>query len=175
MLTGERESIVSILEDHILESISQVEWNTTSIDTDFTYVSESFNHFIQNIEESDRGSTGVILAVLIENYLVFSHIGETSIMLVETDGTITSLSNNDTSKTEFHAISSGEVFPGSHIYLSSSALENRLSDDLIRDISALNPTEWKNIIGDVFRKEIQDTIHIAHISNEVDVQPIVRG
>jgi hypothetical protein len=117
----------------------------------------------------------VILAVLIDDSLVFSHIGDTGIILVEQDGTITILSNNDPAKTEFHAVSSGEVLPGSHIYLSSSPLENRLSDDLIRDLSALNSLEWKNIIGDVFRKEIQDTIHVAHISHEVDVEPIRRG
>ena len=115
-----------------------------------------------------------IIAILIGDYLVFSHIGDTGIILIEQDGTITSLSNNDPSKTEFHAVSSGEVLAGSHIYLSSSPLENRLSDDLIRDLSALNPVEWKNIIGDVFRKEIQDTIHIAHVSHAVDVQPIIR-
>ncbi len=157
-----------------MESISQVEWSIASIDTDFTFVSENFNHFIQNIDESDRDSIGVLFAVLIDDTLVFSHIGDTSIILIEDDGTITSLSNNDPSNTEFHAISSGEVLAGSHIYLSSSPLENRLSDDLIRDLSALNPTEWKNIIGDVFRKEIQDTIHIAHISHEADVKPTVR-
>jgi hypothetical protein len=175
ILTGDKESITSILEDHILESISQVEWSIDTIDTDFTFVSENFNHFMQNIDESDRSSTWVILAVLIDDSLVFSHIGDTGIILVEQDGTITSLSNNDPSKTEFHAVSSGEVLAGSHIYLSSSPLENRLSDDLIRDLSALNTVEWKNIIGDVFRKEIQDTIHIAHISHEVDTQPIRRG
>ncbi len=174
ILTSEKESIASVLEDHLLESISQVEWNIESIDTDFTFVSENFNHFIQNIDESDRNSIGVLFAVLIDDTLVFSHIGDTSIILVESDGSITSLSNNDPSNTEFHAISSGEVLAGSHIYLSSSPLENRLSDDLIRDLSALNPVEWKNIIGDVFRKEIQDTIHIAHISQEVEVKPIVR-
>jgi hypothetical protein len=146
-----------------------------SIDTDFTFVSENFNHFTQNIDESDRESIGVLFAVLIDNTLVFSHIGDTSIILVESDGAITSLSNNDPSNTEFHAVSSGDVLPGSHIYLSSTPLENRLSDDLIRDLSALNPVEWKNIIGDVFRKEIQDTIHIAHISQEIVEKTTVRG
>lgn len=166
ILTGEKESIISVLEDHLLESISGMEWTTDSINPDFTFISENFNHFIQNIDEEDRASFAVVLAVLIDDYLVFSHIGDTSILLVEKDWSITNLSNNDITKKEFQAISTGEVLEGSHIYLSSSPLENRLSDDLIRDLSSLNSVEWKNIIGDVFRKEIQDTIHVAHISHE---------
>jgi hypothetical protein len=77
----------------------------------------------------------VVFAVLIGEELVFSHIGDTSILLVEADGTINNLSNNDPTEAEFQAVSSGEVLPGSHVYLSSAPLENRLSDDLIRDLS----------------------------------------
>jgi hypothetical protein len=117
-------------------------------------------------------SISVALAILIDDTLVFSHIWDTSILLVEQDGTITNLSNSDPSRAEFHAISSGEVLPWSHIYISSSSLESRLSDDLIRDLSALKPIEWKDITHDIFRKEIQDTIHIAYIAHEVDVAPI---
>jgi hypothetical protein len=174
ILTGKKESITSVLEDHILESISQVEWSIESIDTDFTFVSENFNHFMQNIDESDRSTIGVILAVLIGDSLIFSHIGDTGIILVEQDGAITSLSNNDPSKTGFSAISSGEVLPGSHIYLSSSPLEDRVSDDLLRDLSDLNSAEWKDIISDILKKESQPTIHIAYISNEVTIQPRTR-
>ncbi len=166
IITWDKENVVSILEDHLLESISGMEWMDESINTDFTYISENFNHFIQNIDESDRIGTGVILAVLIENQLIFSHIGDTSILLVEEDGTITSLNNNNPEKTEFEAISTGEILAGAHIYLSSSSLEERLSDDLLRDLSLLTSAEWRNIVHDVLRKELQESVHIAHIQNE---------
>lgn len=167
ILSGEKENILSILEDHLLESISSIEWELSNLKGDFTYISENFNHFIQNISEEERVGLGVVFAVLIDTELAFAHIGDTSVLLVEEDGSITDLSNNDTSKVEFQAISSGEVLPWSHMYLSSSPLENRLSDDLIRDLSSLNQIEWKNIITDVFKKEIQDTIHVGYISNSV--------
>lgn len=166
ILTGEKESIISILEDHLLESISWIEWEGQSLGTDFTFISENFNHFIQNIDIADRASIGVLFAVLIGEELVFSHIGDTSILLVEADGNINNLSNNDPTLGEFQAISSGEVLAGSHVYLSSSPLENRLSDDIIRDLSWLNEVEWKNIIADIFKKEIQETIHVWHIYHE---------
>jgi serine/threonine protein phosphatase PrpC len=149
-----------------------MEWIDTSIGPDFTYISENFNHFIQNIDESDRIGTGVILAVLIENQLIFSHIGDTSILLVEEDGTITSLNNNNPEKTEFEAISNGEIMPGGHIYLSSSALEDRISDDLLRDLSLLTSAEWRTIVHDVLDQEFQDSVHIAHIHNQKEQRQV---
>lgn len=168
ILSGDKESIISVLEDHILESISGIEWSRESIHPDFTFLSENFNHFIQNIDETDRWGFWVILAVLIDDYLVFSHTGDTSIILVEKDGSISNLSNNDPTKTEFQSVSSGEVAEWSHVYISNVPLETHLSDDIIRDLSDLNATEWKNITGDILRKELQDTIHIGYISHMRD-------
>lgn len=167
IITWEKESTVSILEDHILESLSSIEWSSDTLSSDFTYISENFNHFVQNIDEWDLTDLGVILWVLVDTELVFSHIWDTSIILVEKDGTINNLSNNNTDKVEFQSVSSGEVLRWTHVYLSSTPLENRLSDDLIRDLSSLNAIEWKSIIWDIFKKEIQETIHVGHIYNDV--------
>jgi hypothetical protein len=53
IITGENASIVSILEDHILESLSTIEWEKSTLTNDFTYISENFNHFCQNIDHKD--------------------------------------------------------------------------------------------------------------------------
>ena len=56
IVTGEKENIISVLEDHLLESISRIEWEKNNLITDFTFISENFNHFTQNLDESDRTS-----------------------------------------------------------------------------------------------------------------------
>lgn len=170
ILAWERENIISILEDHLLESISGMEWTDESINTDFTYISENFNHFVQNIDENDLHGIGIVFAILVENHLMFSHIWKTWILLVEENGNITPLNNNDPEKNLFEAISNWEVLSWSHIYLSSSSIEERLSDDLLRELSELNTVEWKNIVNDLFKKELQESLHIVHIHNERIIQ-----
>lgn len=172
ILTGERESTVSVLEDHLLESVSTIEWDTETLSNDFTYISENFNHFMQNISEEERWWLGVVLWVLMNTDLVFSNIWETGVILVEQDGTVTQLSTHNQDKGEFQAISSGEILWWSHIYLSSMPLEERVSDDLIREISLLNMTEWKNIVWNIFKEEIQESVHIGCIHHESIIRPV---
>jgi hypothetical protein len=171
ILYGEKDNVVSVLEDHLLEAISGIEWSSESLDTDFSFISENFNHFVHNIDEDDMQSTGVLLAVIMGQYLVFAHTGDTSVILLEKDWSITPLSNSDHTGYLFSAISSGEVTPGSHVYLSSTPLEGRVSDDLIRELSDLNSLEWSNIIEDIFKREVQESIYLISSNLQIDHHP----
>jgi len=166
IISGEKENIISVLEDHILESLSTIEWSHESIGADFWFVSESFNHFIQNIDESDRVGFDVLLAVLIDSTLTFAHTGETGIILIEQNGDITNLSNAEAGRYEFQAISSGEILEWSSIYLSNIQIDTRLSDDVLKDLSGLNIVEWKNIIHDILKEDADKSIHIWYILHE---------
>lgn len=57
ILSGNRESVLSVLEDHLLESISSTEWNLHEEEGDFSYVTERYNHFLGNLAEVDQKST----------------------------------------------------------------------------------------------------------------------
>lgn len=174
ILSGEQDNIISILEDHLLETISGIEWEMPTLQSDFTFVTENFNRFLQNLDEDDR-DISIVAAVLIDNFLIFANIGTTGIILVENDGSIINLANNDPTRTEFQSISSGDIGNGAHMYLSNVILETRLSDDVIRDLCHLNPTEWKNIVGDILTKDIPETIHIAHIANTLEGPTLIRS
>lgn len=64
IIDGANESTVSILEDHILESISSTEWNVRELTQDFGYVTEHYNSFIKSFEENDISNIRVLLAML---------------------------------------------------------------------------------------------------------------
>jgi hypothetical protein len=50
ILASEKDNITSIIEDHFLETLSGIEWEKENLHTDFSFVSENYNRFIQNID-----------------------------------------------------------------------------------------------------------------------------
>lgn len=62
-IEGGKENIISILEDHLLETISSVEWNTSEDDTDFTFLTENYNRFIRNLEPQDLVDISVVVSL----------------------------------------------------------------------------------------------------------------
>lgn len=64
IIDGSNESTVSILEDHILESISSTDWNIRELSQDFSYVTERYNNLIKNFDTEDLSSIRVLLAML---------------------------------------------------------------------------------------------------------------
>ena len=84
-IEGGKENIISILEDHLLETISSVEWNTSEDDTDFTFLTENYNRFIRNLEPQDLVDISVAVSLLRNNMLTISTIGNATAYLVEGD------------------------------------------------------------------------------------------
>lgn len=63
-IQGEKENIISILEDHILETISATEWAHEESDQDFTFLTEHYNRFIKNLDTGDLQGISVMLGLL---------------------------------------------------------------------------------------------------------------
>ncbi len=72
IVSAERESVCSVIEDHLLESISSTEWKINEEEGDFEYVTERYNHFLGNLAESDRKSTHAIFGVIKNGKLMVS-------------------------------------------------------------------------------------------------------
>lgn len=73
-LKGEKENILSILEDQLLETISSTVWEGAKSDADFTYITEHYNHHTKNLDDSDLEDISILLAVLKGNTLIVSTI-----------------------------------------------------------------------------------------------------
>ena len=83
---------MSILEDHFLETLSGVEWKKRDIDTDFSFVSENYNRFIQNIDSGELEGMDIVFAVLSDTYLILSTIGNGEVLLIDENRDISLLS-----------------------------------------------------------------------------------
>ncbi len=166
ILSWGKENIVSILEDHFLETLSGIEWKKRDIDTDFSFVSENYNRFIQNIDTEDLEGVDIVFAVLSDTYLILSTIGNGEVLLIDENRDISTLSTNSAKDLYFHAFSSGNIQPGSDVYLASSSIENKLSEDIFQDCMTLESEEWKNTLSRILEKEIQESIHVWLIRNE---------
>ena len=75
MILADKENVVSVLEDHLLETISSTGWNHGEEESDFTFVTEKYNHFQRNLAETDIRNTGGLFAILVEDTLMISVIG----------------------------------------------------------------------------------------------------
>lgn len=83
MIEGSKENILSILEDHLLETLSATEWSSPDSDKDFTFVTENYNRFIRNLEPQDLTNVTVALALLKNSLLTISAVGNATAYLVE--------------------------------------------------------------------------------------------
>lgn len=64
IIDGESESTVSILEDHILESISSTEWNLRETNHDFSYITEHYNSFVMSFAQEDIADIRILIGML---------------------------------------------------------------------------------------------------------------
>lgn len=104
-IEGKKENIISILEDHLLETISSVEWSSPDSDKDFTFLTENYNRFIRNLEPQDLAHISVVVSLLRDNVLTISAIGNATAYLVEADD-ITKIVAPDRSRFDFHTLTS---------------------------------------------------------------------
>lgn len=59
-----KENISSILEDHLLETISSALWNDIDSDKDFEFLTENYNRFIRNLNSDDLENASIIISLL---------------------------------------------------------------------------------------------------------------
>ena len=63
MIRTPKENILSVIEDHLLESISSTEWRYGDEESDFSYVTEKYNHFLSNLAEEDTADIHTLFAI----------------------------------------------------------------------------------------------------------------
>lgn len=163
-LSGKKESILSILEDHLLESISGIEWSTSHAENDFKFVTESYNRFIRNLESEDLEEISVALLILNENILTISTIGEACAFLIEGDE-IQKITTSEYGRLDFHTMTEGEVSRNASIYVAPHNLQNILGNELLFEFSELSGTEFEDVASDILQRELSLSLHMIRIAH----------
>lgn len=146
IISAEKENVLSVLEDHLLESISSTSWNYGDEETDFAFITEKYNHFQHNLAESDRVNISALFGVLRNEELMVSVIGSMCAVLREKNGNLSLIAENTDNSTEFTALSSGNIPHGSQIYLSSKPLSSFLSDDFFDECALMSHDAFSSTV-----------------------------
>lgn len=162
-IDSKKENILSIIEDHLLETISWIEWNPTDIDKDFRFLTENYNKFIKNLDSSDIEDISVIISVLRSNILTISAVWRATAYLVEWDE-ISEITAQEKWRTDFHTLTEWEVSRNSSIYISNTDVLNTIGSELLYEFSNLSSQEYTEEALSVFRREIETSLHIIRIS-----------
>jgi hypothetical protein len=109
IIDGESESTVSILEDHILESISSTEWNPRETSNDFSYITEHYNSFVMSFPRDDIADIRILIGMLQGEDLTLSTVGGTHGVFIEGDGEIIDITVHENRSHEFHSITTGKI------------------------------------------------------------------
>ena len=168
LVSAEKENVVSVLEDHLLESISSTSWAHGEKDADFTYITEKYNHFLKNIAQEDLFHTGALFAILSEDELTVSVIWSMCALLREKKGELSTIAENQENVTEFTSVSSGKIPSGSQIFLSSKSLTSFLWEDFFDECSHLWNSLFTETIQGILLRDAHDSIDLIHISFTAD-------
>ena len=135
MIRAQKENIMSVVEDHLLESISSTEWRYNEEDTDFSYVTERYNHFLSQLALDDSMTVEALFAVQRDSHLIVSTLGSMKAMMREYDGTLSQIQENTDNYHRFELISSGDITTGSAVFLSSEDIAAHVGEDFYSDIT----------------------------------------
>lgn len=156
-------NVMSVIEDHLLESISSSEWHYGEEDADFSYVTEKYNHFLSNLALSDMEEVEIILAIEREGKLMISSIGESEIILVEPDGRIVNIHEDTLGHHRFELISSGEIPVGWSVFIASTYLEQKVGETFYSDCANLESQEFSDTALGALAQNIENTTHVIRI------------
>ncbi len=168
MIRAQKENVISVVEDHLLESISSTEWRHGEEESDFSYVTEKYNHFLSNLAEEDAHSIHALFAIQRGAHLMVSTIWSMKAIQREAGGQIHQIHEDTLSQEQFELISSGEITAGSSIFLTSSDLSGMLWDDFYSEVASLDTEKFQSIAQEVFSREVRETVHMIRISNHYD-------
>lgn len=161
---GKKENIVSILEDHILETISSIEWDSPESDKDFTFLTENYNRFIRNLEPADLANISIVVSLLKEKILTVSAIGRASAYLVEGDE-ITQIVSPEVDRFDFHTLTAGEVGRNATIYIGSRDVGDVLGADMMYEFAEMSGTEFSETAKQIFQREVNIPVHIIRVAH----------
>jgi hypothetical protein len=164
IVDGINETTTSIIEDHILESISSTEWNPRETSQDFSYITEHYNKFITSFPKEDLIEMRVLLGMLQGENLTLSTIWGTSGVFMESNGNLIDITVYENKSHEFHSITNWKIPVWSTIYLSNDRIERLLWVDILNELAQLTPEVWSETTTRIIEREIMNNLHIIRIS-----------
>ncbi len=169
IIDGESESIVSVIEDHILESVSSTEWDIHETSQDFSYITEHYNSFVQSFAEEEIRDIRIAIGMLQWIDLTISTVGGTHALFVEKDDTIIDITVHENKSYEFHSITNGKIPVGSTVYIANDNIESLLGHDVLIELSRLPSDTWSTTTRQILEREIASSIHMIRLSNQTEV------
>ena len=166
ILEGKEESIVSVIEDHLLEILSSITWNNEEFESDFVYITEKYNQFIQNVDPKDLEGISCLVWLLHGDELSVATLGTTEAILVE-DEDMNKISSHDLEKHQFHYISHWKIPRNGTVYLSNISIESILWHSFIVEMWHLSNEEWPDTVLTFVKEERFTNIHVFRISNRI--------
>lgn len=165
ILRAEKANVLSVIEDHLLESISSTDWRYEEEEIDFSYVTEKYNHFLSNLAEEDRRSIHGLFSIQRGIRMMVSTFGDMRALIHESDGTLSDIQENTSAYHQFELISSGDILKGSTVILSSLDLHTHISEDFYRDIIEMDRESFEINTKETLSREKIDTCHIIRLSH----------
>lgn len=165
MIRTPKENILSVIEDHLLESISSTEWRYGDEESDFSYVTEKYNHFLSNLAEEDTKDIHTLFAIQRGVHVMVSTIWSMYALQRESNGTITPIHEDTLSRNHFELISSGEIAIDGTLFFLSNDLSHIVWDDFYDELAPLDSEKFISITEEIFSRESKETIHIVRICN----------
>lgn len=166
MIRSPKENVLSVIEDHLLESISSTEWKIGDEESDFSYVTEKYNHFLSNLAEEDTKDIHALFAIQRGIHIMVSTVGGMYVLQREPDGTISNIHKDTLSCNHFELISSGEIGMDDTLFFLSSDLSHIIWDEFYDEVAVLEKEKFITITEEIFSRESRETIHIIRISNQ---------
>lgn len=174
IIAAGRESVTSVVEDHLLETISSTWWKHGEEDSDFSFVTEKYNHFLSNLASSDEETVRIILAIERDGHLMVSSIGESEVILQEPDALATNIHEDTRGHHRFELISSGDIPVNSSVFIVSKSLEGILWDSFYSDCAESESSIFTETTKEVLAREVEESVHIIRIRRSQKA-PIRKG
>jgi hypothetical protein len=166
-----RENVTSVVEDHLLETISSTEWKHGEEDSDFSFVTEKYNHFLSNLAVADEETVRIILAVERDGHLMVSSIGVSEVILQEQEAIPTNIHEDTRGHHRFELISSGEIPMNSSVFISSMCLEDILGDSFYSDSAHTESAIFSDNTKEILSREVGENIHLIRIHRSQSLIP----
>jgi hypothetical protein len=163
ILETPKANVMSVIEDHLLESIGATEWKHGEEDADFSYVTEKYNHFLNNLAVEDMREVGIVFAVERDGHLMVSSIGDSEVILQEKYGNPMNIHEDTTGHHHFELISSGDIPLGSSVFIVSRNLEKLIGDTFYTDCAMIESARFVDIAREVLARDVWDSVHLIRI------------
>ncbi len=170
LLRADQENIISILEDHLLESISSTEWKKWDEEADFSFVTEKYNHFLKNIREEDIKDVEILFAIIIDHQLIVSSIGKMCAILLESNESLSIIHETSGKYHHFESVSSGSIPNNSAVFLTSEHLEDTFGEEFYDDAAKIDTENFESTLQSTLSREVWHPVHIVRVLSRTETK-----